>query len=161
MTTRIGVDCGGTFTDLVFYDSDSAETQISKVPSTPGSLEAGVLNAVTSLGPRALTSARLFLHGNTVALNALLERKGARVGLLTTKGFRDTLEIRRGDRAKLYDPMWKPPPPLVPRRLRRPIHERIRSDGSVETPLSEPDVLDALQLFECENVDCIAVVFLH
>ena len=91
-----------------------------------------------------LSATALFLHGTTVGINAVLERKGALVGLLTTEGFRDALEIRRAERDSLYDPLWQAPPPLVPRRLRLPVRERVRADGSVDVPIREDDVRLAL-----------------
>jgi N-methylhydantoinase A len=94
MTTRIGVDIGGTFTDLVYYDEADGSVRVAKVPTTPTHPETGCLNAVEAGVPRAiLEQAAYFLHGTTVGLNALLERRGAIIGMLTTAGFRDILEI--------------------------------------------------------------------
>ena len=123
MATRIGVDIGGTFTDLVYYDEASGETVEGKVLTVPNAPEEGVVEAVRKHVPKAvIENAEFFLHGTTVGLNALLERRGAKVGLLTTDGFRDVLEIRRGDRAEMYNLFWKQPEPLVPR------HRRARRD---------------------------------
>src|SRR3989442_10482533 len=145
MATRIGIDVGGTFTDLIFYDDDSGEIVVGKEATTPTAPEDGVLAVVAGV---PVDKSRLFLHGTTVGLNALLERRGATVGLLATRGFRDLLEIRRGDRADMYDLFWTPPEPLVPRRRRLPVSERIRADGTVETPLERDDVRRALETFE-------------
>ncbi len=96
MATRIGIDVGGTFTDLVFYDDQAGAIIVDKQPTTPAAPEEGVLRLLDSV---RVEQALLFLHGTTVGLNSLLERRGATVGLLTTAGFRDVLEIRRGVRA--------------------------------------------------------------
>ena len=134
MATRIGVDIGGTFTDLIYYDDVSGESLVAKVPTTPDNPDEGVVNAIGQAVPAdRVQAAEYFLHGTTVGINALLQRRGAVVGLLATEGFRDILEIRRGDREEMYNLFWTPPPPLVPRRLRRPVKERIRANGEVHT----------------------------
>jgi N-methylhydantoinase A len=158
MATRIGIDVGGTFTDLIFYDDQAGTIVVDKRLTTPAAPEEGVLRLLDGL---RVEQALLFLHGTTVGLNSLLERRGATVGLLTTAGFRDVLEIRRGDRADMYDLFWRPPEPLVPRRRRLPVDERIRADGSVETPLDQDGVRRALLTLREEAVDSIAVVFLN
>jgi N-methylhydantoinase A len=158
MATRIGIDVGGTFTDLIFYDDATGGIVVAKASTTPAAPEQGVLSVVEDV---PVDHSRLFLHGTTVGLNALLERRGATVGLLATRGFRDVLEIRRGDRDDMYDLFWKAPDPLVPRRLRLPVEERIRADGTLETSLVEEDVLRALDLFASEGVDSIAVAFVN
>ena len=141
MTTRLGVDVGGTFTDLIFYDEASGETRVAKAPTTPASPEQGILHAVAAGVPaERLRAAEFFLHGTTVGLNALLERRGAVVGLLATEGFRDVLEIRRGDRVDMYDLFLRQPEPLVPRRLRLPVRERLFATGEVPTPTELDDV---------------------
>lgn len=162
MATRIGVDIGGTFTDLVYYDDETGEIREAKVPTTPAAPEEGVVQAVRQAVPEHLIrSAEYFLHGTTVGLNALLERRGAVVGLLATRGFRDVLEIRRGDRAEMYNLFWHQRPPLVPRRLRLSVTERVRADGQVHTPLNEDDIRDAVEFFKQEGVTSVAVAFLH
>jgi N-methylhydantoinase A len=162
VATRVGVDVGGTFTDLIFYDDASGEVRVAKEPTTPAAPEEGVVAAVRAAVPaERLPSTRYFLHGTTSGLNALLERKGATVGLLATRGFRDVLEIRRGDRDEMYNLFWSPPPPLVPRRLRLPVTERVLADGTVHTPLDEADVRQALTVFAEEGVDCVAVAFIN
>jgi N-methylhydantoinase A len=108
-----------------------------------------------------LGACQYFLHGTTVGLNALLERKGAVVGLLATRGFTDVLEIRRGDRDALFDIYWKPPEPLVPRRLRLPVTERMLADGTVRTPLASEDIRQALAIFAREQVECVAIAFIN
>ena len=162
MASRIGVDIGGTFTDLIFYDEQSGQILVGKAPTVPARPEIGCAAAIDQVGlaPR-LGGIRYFLHGTTVGLNALLERRGAVVGLLCTAGFRDILEIRRGDRNDMYNLKWTPPAPLVPRRLRLPVRERILADQSEATPLMEEDVLAALDIFRKEGVTAIAVAYLN
>ena len=162
MATRVGVDVGGTFTDLVFYDDETGEVRVGKGSTTPASPDEGVRDVVgATVGADSLAASSYFLHGTTVGINSLLERRGAVVGLLTTRGFRDVLETRRGDRDRMYDLLWKPDPPLVPRRLRLPVTERIRADGAVETPFEEGGVKDAVEIFNGEGVDSVAVVFIN
>jgi N-methylhydantoinase A len=158
----IGVDVGGTFTDIVLYSEGDRATTTAKVLTTYPSVAIGVREAVRELiDDDMLPSCDLFLHGTTIGLNALLQRRGARIGLLTTRGFRDVLEIRRGARDVLYGLDWKAPKPLIPRRLRLGVTERIRADGMIETALREEDVRDALEVFDREHVECIAVVFIN
>lgn len=162
MATRIGVDIGGTFTDLLFYNDQTSQMLVAKVPTTPASPEQGCVQAVIdAVDGDQLRHTQYFLHGTTVGLNSLLERKGARVGLLATRGFRDILEIRRGDRDEMYNLFWQLPEPLVPRRLRLPVTGRIRSDGTVHVPFEKQDVLDALEAFASDGVNSIAVAFMN
>jgi N-methylhydantoinase A len=162
MATRVGVDVGGTFTDLIFYDDSTGETRVAKHPTVPESPDDGVMTAVSeALSPELLAASRYFLHGTTVGLNSLLEGKARGVGLLCTLGFRDVLEVRRGDRDDPYDLFWKPPRPLVPRHLRLPIRERIRADGSVETPLELDGVRTAVAVLQRAGVRSIAIAFMN
>ncbi|MEV5741365.1 hydantoinase/oxoprolinase family protein [Microbispora rosea] len=162
MTTVIGVDVGGTFTDLVLHDAATGEIRVAKQPTTPSAPERGVLAAVdAAVPPELLARCRHFVHGTTVGLNALLERRGATVGLITTAGFRDVLEIRRGDRDDPYDLFWTPPPPLVPRRLRLEVAERVAADGSVVRDLEPEDVRRAAETFAAEGVDAVAIVLMN
>jgi N-methylhydantoinase A len=162
MATRLGVDVGGTFTDLIFYDDQTGEIHLAKEPTTPAAPEEGVLSAVgTALSADALRAARYFLHGTTVGLNSLLTRTGAVVGLLATRGFRDILEIARGDRDEPYNLFWRQPPPLVPRRLRLPVTERMRANGEVWAEFEEDDVRSALDTFAAEGVESVAVAFMN
>lgn len=162
MATRIGVDIGGTFTDLVFYDELSNDIRVAKVPTTPTEPEKAVIDAVTSSVPDDfIARTRYFLHGTTVGLNALLERRGAKVGLLATQGFRDILEIRRGDRDEMYNLFWQPPPALVPRHLRLPISERMTFEGKVYTAFCTEDVEQAAEVFKREGVTSVAIAFMH
>lgn len=162
MVTRIGVDIGGTFTDLVYYDDRRRITVEGKVPTTPSAPEEGVVRAVHEhVPPEVLADARYFLHGTTVGLNALLERRGATVGLICTAGLRDILEIRRGDRAEMYNPFWLQPEPLVPRHLRLGVIERIRADGSVHRALEADGIRNAFAHFRAQGVDSIAVCLMN
>ncbi len=162
MATRIGVDIGGTFTDLIFYDDASGESLVAKVPTTPASPDEGVVTAINETIPGdRVPAAEYFLHGTTVGINALLQRQGAGVGLLATEGFRDILEIRRGDRDEMYNLFWSPPPPLVPRRLRLPVRERIRADGEVHIAQETADIRNAVAAFEEEGVNTIAIAYMN
>ena len=162
MATRIGVDIGGTFTDLIYYDDVSGESLVAKVPTTPDNPDEGVVNAIGQAVPAdRVKAAEYFLHGTTVGINALLQRRGAVVGLLATEGFRDILEIRRGDREEMYNLFWTPPPPLVPRRLRRPVKERVRANGEIHIAQETADVREALGVFESEDVDAIAIAYMN
>ncbi len=162
VATRIGVDIGGTFTDLVYYVEETGETFEGKVPTVPHAPEEGVVHAVKAhVPPEVIENAAFFLHGTTVGLNALLERRGSVVGLITTEGFRDVLEIRRGDRAEMYNLFWKQPEPLVPRHRRIGVPERVMATGEVYKPLDEDAVRAALKLQVADNVDAIAVCLLN
>ena len=136
-TYRVGVDIGGTFTDIVLLGSDGA-VHTQKISSSVDNYAhaivegLGQLLAETGIAPAALDEIR---HGTTVASNAILEHKGAKVGLITTKGFRDVLEIRTLRMPRLYDIAWEKPPPLVERYLRRVVDERIDAKGHVERAL--------------------------
>ena len=164
---RIGVDVGGTFTDLVAVD-DGGRITVAKSASTPRDQSIGVLDGLEllagSLGiDRAalLASTDRIVHGTTVATNALLERKGARLGLLTTEGHRDVLEMREGLKDDRYALRQPAPEPLVPRHLRLPVRERIRADGSTATPLGQRSLRAAIRTLAAEEVEAVAVCYLH
>lgn len=162
MTTRIGVDIGGTFTDLVIYDEATGHIELGKIATTPANPERGCVDAVrTFVAPEIVRNANYFLHGTTVGLNALLERRGATVGLLHTDGFRDSLEIRRGTRPEGYSLFWVPPEPIVPRYLRLPVRERIGADGDVLQGVDVNSVQEALRTFQQHNVTAIAICLLN
>lgn len=159
--TRLGVDVGGTFTDLVALDGDALRT--AKVPSTPRDQSEGVMAALAAaeLDAGAIVA---FAHGMTVATNALLERRGARTALVTTEGFRDVIEIARQDRPALYDLTVDRPPALVPRELRFTVRERAGADGEIE-PLDEESLQAAVGALRDAEVEAVAVgllfAFLH
>lgn len=164
---RIGVDIGGTFTDMALIDSGGS-LRVFKSPSTPADPARGVVNvldvAAAALGVTVgdlLGQCRLFVHGSTIATNTILERKGVSVGMLVTEGFRDFLEIRRGLRADQWDHRAPFPPVLVPRYLRRPVRGRLDRDGGEESPLNTDDVRDAVRFFEAEGVESIAVCLMN
>jgi N-methylhydantoinase A len=155
-----GIDVGGTFTDLVLYDEATQTFQVIKVPSTPANPAEGVLSALESAGV-PLGSLLRVTHGTTVATNALITRNLPRTGLITTKGFRDVLEIRRGNKPDLWDAYVDVAPPYVPRRNRLEVEERILYDGSVHTPLNEDDVRHVLDLFRKRGIRTIAVSLIN
>ena len=162
MSTRIGVDVGGTFTDLIAYDADSGEVTLSKSASTADAPDQAVIQSVANgVPPEVISKAEYFLHGTTVGLNALLTRSGAKLGLLATAGFRDVLEIRRGSREEMLNLWWRPPEPLVPRELRIAIGERTRADGSVQAEVPEEDVAAAAEAFGRAGVESVAVAFIN
>ena len=164
---RIGVDVGGTFTDMVVVD-DAGVLSVFKVPSVPGQQAEGVMAAVGAAAAafglgveQFLDGCGLFIHGSTVATNVILEGKGAKVGLLTTEGFRDSLEIRRGIRFHQWDHRAAYTPVLVPRHLRLPIGGRIDRDGREIEPLERESLHRALATFEAEGVEAIAVCLIN
>jgi N-methylhydantoinase A len=162
MATRIAVDVGGTFTDLVLSDEETGRIVIGKAPTVPDAPDEGVLAVLDSeLAPDDLASSEYFLHGTTVGLNALLESRGALVGLLCTEGFRDVLEVRRGDRGDPYDLFWRAPAPMVERHLRVPVRGRIRADGAEHVPLEPADVTQAAAWFAEHGVDAVAIAFMN
>src|ERR671910_76190 len=158
---RIGVDVGGTFTDMVLRDAQGA-VRIFKSPSVPADPSEGVLGVLRLAAQQLdlplsalLRDCALFVHGSTVATNTILEKKGAKVGLLTTAGFRDSLEIRRGIRENPWDHRTPFAEPLVPRHLRLGIRGRIAADGRELAPLVADDVDAAAKLFEAEDVESV------
>ncbi|NQU72914.1 MAG: hydantoinase/oxoprolinase family protein, partial [Rhodospirillales bacterium] len=156
----VGVDVGGTFTDVFFADEASGEFGIAKVPSVRGDIAQGFLEGV-SAAVSELSPVASIVHGTTVGTNALLERKGARTGLITTDGFRDVLEIGRERKYELYDIFIAMPKPLAPRDLRQEVTERIGPDGAVITPLDQVDLLEKVQTLVDKGVEAVAIVFLH
>ena len=167
VSTTIGIDVGGTFTDIV-VSAGSGETIIAKAATTPADQSDGVLAGIALAAERLdmtmadlLAATSRMVHGTTVATNALLEGKTARVGMLTTEGHRDVIEMREGLKPDRYNLRMTPPAPLVPRRLRLPVTERIRADGSVEIAL-DPNSLDrAIDRLRDADVRAVAICFLH
>jgi N-methylhydantoinase A len=158
---QIAVDVGGTFTDVVIRD-DNGGVVVAKGPTVPDSPELGILELIDrELSMADLAQTEYFLHGTTVGLNALLQHEGVAVGLVATEGFRDVLEIRRGDRGDPYDLFWTPAPPLVPRYLRLPVRERILADGTVLRPLALDDVDEIYKVFVEHAVESIAVALMN
>ena len=159
---RIGVDVGGTFTDLLCLDLESEELSSKKVPSIPGSQWKGVLAALDQLGVDR-RDIRAFVHGTTIATNALLERKGAKTGLITTEGFRDALEIGRTRRliGGLFDIKFVRPRPLVDRDLRLEVPERIAADGTVLAGADDIDFAPVVEKLRAGGVAAVAVAFIN
>ncbi|PYM95371.1 MAG: 5-oxoprolinase [Candidatus Rokuibacteriota bacterium] len=156
---RIGVDIGGTFTDLAALDETTGAVVNTKALSTPRELLAGVLRCVDQAGVR-LADCRLVIHGTTIGINALLERKGATTGLVTTRGFRDVLEIGRGNFLRMYDVLYRRPTPLVPRGRCHEVPERLTATGEVLVELDEEAVRAAARQLAADGVESVAVVFL-
>ncbi|MBI2154705.1 MAG: hydantoinase/oxoprolinase family protein [Candidatus Rokubacteria bacterium] len=163
-TYRLGVDIGGTFTDLVLIDGTTGAVRVGKLLTTPKDpaqgVETGIVRLLEEMGVPARAVGSL-IHGTTLATNALIERKGARTGLITTRGFRDALEIGREGRYDMYDLFIDPPPPLAPRHLRREVDERLLADGSVKTPLDEGAARQVVSELLAEGVEGVAVCLLH
>jgi N-methylhydantoinase A len=163
-STRIGVDIGGTFTDLVWVDDATGALRVGKRLTTPKEPARAVEEGVRELLAGAAGGAaavRVVVHGTTLATNALIERKGARTGLLTTAGFRDALQIGREGRYDMYDLQIDPPAPLVPRRWRREVRERVAADGRVLVPLDEAQARAAVAGLLADGVEAIAICLLH
>jgi N-methylhydantoinase A len=164
MSHRIGADIGGTFTDLVMVDDGGALVRIAKVLTTPGQPDEAVEQGVGEVLQRSKVPAAAVahvVHGTTLFTNALIERKGARTALITTRGFRDAIEIGREHRYDMYDLFMERPTPLAPRHLRFELNERVLSDGSVLTPLDEGEVLRLIDALHGEGIEAVAVCLLH
>ncbi|HEY7654265.1 MAG TPA: hydantoinase/oxoprolinase family protein [Methylomirabilota bacterium] len=164
---RVGIDVGGTFTDLVSVD-DAGRVSLAKSASTPADPSVGVMDGLGLLAvelgtdlPGLLGATGLIVHGTTVATNALLERKGGTVGMLTTAGHRDIIEMREGLKDDRYNLRMAPPVPLVPRARRLDVTERLRFDGTVETPLSRSSAEAAIRRLGRAGVTAVAVCYLH
>ncbi len=156
--TRVGVDVGGTFTDVVLHRADGS-VAVRKLLSTPPTYDRAVVEAVGGLADGS--GVREVVHGTTVATNAVLERRGSRTALVTTAGFRDVLELRRLRIPHMYDLFWRKPPPLVERRLRFEVNERLTADGSVLRPLDEAECRALAARLRDSGVESIAVCLLH
>lgn len=156
---RVATDIGGTFTDLVYVDNEG-KFGYTKSPTTPPNFEEGVINVLRKSNI-PFESVEMFIHGSTVVINTLTERKGVKVGLLTTKGTKDVLEIARGNRPDLYNFKYQKPAPFVERHLRYEIEERLDYKGNVITKLNTEDVKEAIAYFKKEKVEAIAICFLH
>src|SRR5215470_7275485 len=160
---RVAVDIGGTFTDIVFLDAEG-RLHVKKVSSSVEDYARAIVDGLREvfeehgLGGDDVVEV---LHGTTVASNALLELSGARTGLITTRGFRDVLEIRRLRMPRLYDLTWDKPAPLVERYLRREVTERIDAHGRVETPLDPAEVEQALADLRRDGIEALAVCLIN
>lgn len=170
MTYTVGTDVGGTFTDFLLWNAESGESRQHKSPTTPHDPSEGILTGLEELAElegfspdEFFARIDLIVHGTTVATNAVLTERGARTGLVTTEGFRDILEMRRGIRSRehLYDNKYVAPRPLVSRDLRKGVTERIDLDGNVVTPLDEDALREAVRELVADDVESIAVCFMH
>jgi N-methylhydantoinase A len=157
---RVAVDIGGTFTDLVAYDEDTHELTTVKTPSTPPGFIDGVMNALAKAGIEP-GEMRVFKHGSTIATNAIIERRGAKTGLVTTKGMRDVLGAGRANRPDLFNSNWDPSPPLVQRRNVLTVEERVDYEGSVLSELDEDGVREAARKFRKRGIESVAVAYLN
>ena len=157
---RLASDIGGTFTDLVYFDDESGALRTAKSLSTPGDLTQGVVDTIDLSG---IDSAEVdyFVHGGTTVINAITERKGAKTALVTTAGFRDVLEIQRGNRPDLYNLRFEKERPFIPRLLRFEVRERVDALGHVLTPLARSDLEHIVERCREEGVEAIAVQYLH
>jgi N-methylhydantoinase A len=162
--TRIGIDIGGTFTDFLLFDGDTGRFSIAKTLTTPDEPARAVSTGIEQLSEQTaipVEQVEQIVHGTTLVTNALIERKGAVTALITTKGFRDALEIAREHRYDLYDLFLEPPAPLAPRYLRLEMDERILSDGSISTPVDLDELPGLIETIRNEGATAVAVSFLH
>src|SRR5271165_1203232 len=155
---RVGIDIGGTHTDLVVIDSGAI--RLHKVASNNADPSEAVRRGLSELKLN-LEETEIFAHGTTVAINGVIQRRGATAGLITTKGFRDVLQIRRTTRGELYDFQWHPPPELVPRRWRREVSERTAADGAVQRKVDLDAAVTQIRELVNEGVTSIAVAFIN
>src|SRR5437588_2233727 len=166
---RVGVDSGGTFTDICLFDESDGRVEIWKVSSTPDDPSRGIAQGVeeglrrtgANGGAAPAEAIAYFGHGTTVATNALIQHRGVKTGLITTDGFRDLLEIGRQKRPDLYDLQADKPLTLVPRDLRLEVPERVTHTGAVDTPLDEARVRAAARALTAAGVRAVAVSFLY
>ena len=160
---RVGVDIGGTFTDIVVWGDDGG-VYTKKTPSTPADYSHGIIHGLFEvLHEHDITPEQIddIVHATTVATNAILENKGAKTGLITTAGFRDVLEFRRIRIPVMYDLTWEKPKALVPRRLRLEVIERLAPDGSVWRALDDQSVREAAKRLSLAKVESVAICLLH
>src|SRR5689334_19946515 len=159
---RVGLDIGGTFTDFVLYDATNCRISLYKCLTTPHDPSAAALEGLSELAAQAdinIADIGEIVHGTTLVTNALIERRGARLGLLTTEGFRDSLEMGTEQRYDIYDLFLTFPAPLVPRRHRVEIGERLDRDGRVVAPLDPAQVREAVRRLVDDGIEAIAICF--
>ena len=160
MGVRVAVDIGGTFTDLVGLDERAGDLILAKVPTTPINFAEGVLDCLRRT-PLEMSEVMYFVHGSTVVINTILQRKGVKTALLTTKGFRDVMEIQRGNRPDVYNFDYQKPESLVPRHLRFEVDERVDSQGRVRRELKKRDVVEVASKCKRHGVRSIAVCLIN
>jgi N-methylhydantoinase A len=163
-TIRAATDVGGTFTDFAYFSTDPRtglqEVVTAKSETTPPQFEKGVMNVMAKTGA-AIADIAFLAHGTTLVINALTERKGVKTGLITTEGFRDSLEIARGNRPDYFNLHYEKPAPFVPRHLRREVPGRLAQDGTERHPLDLSGVAGILDDFRAEGVEAVAICLLH
>jgi N-methylhydantoinase A len=160
---RLATDVGGTFTDLVGYDETTGQLFQAKALTTVHDQSGGVLDTIATAGLQGMDPAliRFFAHGGTTVINAITERKGVKTALITTSGFRDVLEIGRGNRPDLYNLQFRSPEPFVPRYLRFEVRERLDAKGEVVTPIDLDDLATIAAACRREGVEAVGIIFLH
>lgn len=158
MTIRVATDIGGTFTDLIYLQD--GVVRAVKADTTPPNFEQGLLDAVSKSGVD-YADISFFAHGSTVVINTLTERKGVKTALITTRGFRDVLEIARGNAPDIFNPRYRKPPPFVPRQLRLEVTERMNHRGEVVTPLALDELPAMIDTLRSAEVEAIAICLLH
>ena len=157
---RIAVDIGGTFTDVVGFNEETGQLLLGKSMSTPRNLVEGIFTAIGESGS-ALPETALLIHGSTVVINAVLERKGARTALITTRGFRDSYEIGRVNRPDSFNLRFRKHQPLIPAELRFEVDERIDAQGDVLIKFNEQEAHALARSLAESDVESIAILFLH
>ncbi len=157
---RIGVDIGGTFTDVVVFDEEQHSVALAKVLTTPAALAQGVQEGIAKAAV-PLGAVSLLIHGSIILVNAILERRGAKTALVTTQGFRDVYEIGRINRPESFNLRFHKHRPLVSREFVFEVPERMRADGTEFTPLDEDAARQVAQILQAEGITAVAVVFLH
>ena len=161
---RLGFDIGGTFTDIVLYNTKNKEINLHKCLTTPEDPSIGVMNGISTLLKNlklSLSEISHAIHGTTLITNAIIEKKGCKLGYLTTIGFRDSLEMGTEQRYDIHDLFLSFPKPLSPRALRREINERISRDGKIITKIRNQEILKQVKDLVKEGVEAISVCFLH
>ena len=156
----VAVDIGGTFTDFLGYDTATCRLLSSKSPTTPAALEQGIRDCIQKAGV-TVNGIDVFVHGSTVAINTVLERKGARTALIVTKGTRDVYKIGRGNRPDAYDIWFKRPEPLVSRHLTFEVEERLLATGQIHTPFNPDQAREVARQVSASGAEAVAVCFLH
>lgn len=157
---RLCTDVGGTFTDGVLLDEATGRIRTSKVSSTPDNPAIGTMQGIEKFGV-PLNEVSFLAHGTTVVINALIEGSGAKTALVTTRGFRDVLEIGRCNRTEMYNALYKKPMPLIPRHLRLEVNERIGPDGEILVPLAQQDLAAIVRYLRKKKIEAIAVCLLN
>ncbi len=156
----LGIDVGGTFTDFIAYDHDQKSYRVYKILSTPSNPMEAMITGIKEMGI-TVSEIEIFAHGTTVTTNAIIQKTGAKTSILTTKGFRDILQLRRTNRTDVYNLQWTPPDELVPRKFRCEIDERINSEGIILKPVNPEEVKTVVRNLINEGIESLAVIFLH